>query len=588
MYRPSRDDIVIPRFGTLRIFLETPLRRRISVLGCLLAASLAEGFGFATALPLLSIVLEGEGTQSDSTLSRVAVQMMGTVGLPVTLNVLVGLVLAATLLKSALTLFAMSHVGYAVADVAAGLRRTLIAALLDVSWGYFARQPVGRLSNAMSGEAQRAGEAWLNVATFATQLFQTLVYLVLAFLVGWKVFLGSVLVGALMIISLRRFVRRARRAGRHQTIRTKTLVTRVTDALVGIKPLKAMGRHGQFGKLFSRDIRELNKSMRQQTLNRELARALQEPIVTIFLLLGLYAAVSFSNLRGADLLLLLLLLGRTAMAIGRALHSYQAISISETAYWSIRTTINEAKAVREVFAGTRVPTLKRGCALENVSFSFGKKTVVSNVSMFIPAGRITTVTGASGAGKTTLSDLLLGLYEPAQGRALIDDVPLPEIDLHRWRRMVGYVPQEVILFHDTVLANLTLGEPELTRADALRALEAAGASEFIAQLPEGLDSIVGERGTLLSGGQRQRIAVARALIHSPALLILDEATSALDPYTEAEICSNLRALSERTGLTMLAISHQAAWVEAAHQVYNVHRHQVTALSDRVPRAVASI
>jgi ATP-binding cassette subfamily C protein len=239
-----------------------------------------------------------------------------------------------------------------------------------------------------------------------------------------------------------------------------------------------------------------------------------------------------------------------------------------------------------VFAGTKVPTLNRGCALEDVSFAFGKKTVLTGVSMFIPAGQITTVTGASGAGKTTITDLLLGLYLPAHGRVLIDGVSLAEIDLHRWRRMVGYVPQEVILFHDTVFTNLTLGEPELTREDAQRALEAAGAAEFVAQMPEGLDSVVGERGTLLSGGQRQRIAVARALIHKPSLLILDEATSALDPYTEAEICGNLKALSERTGLTMLAISHQTAWVQAAHLVYHVHRHKVTAHPDRAPQAAA--
>jgi ATP-binding cassette subfamily C protein len=145
-----------------------------------------------------------------------------------------------------------------------------------------------------------------------------------------------------------------------------------------------------------------------------------------------------------------------------------------------------------------------------------------------------------------------------------------------------------VLFHDTVLANVTLGEEDLTREDAETALEAAGAAEFIAHLPGGIDSIVGERGTLLSGGQRQRIAVARALVRKPLLLILDEATSALDPETEASICRNLKDLSRRTGLTILAISHQPAWVEAADRVYRVEGRRVRAPQDEGPaRAVAS-
>ena len=152
---------------------------------------------------------------------------------------------------------------------------------------------------------------------------------------------------------------------------------------------------------------------------------------------------------------------------------------------------------------------------------------------------------------------------------------LGDADLARWREMVGYVPQEVILFHDSVLANVTLGDPDLGPEDARAALAAAGAWEFVTQMPQGLDSIVGERGTLLSGGQRQRVAVARALIHRPALLILDEATSALDPNTEAAICRNLKDLVADTGLTIVAITHQSAWVEAAHRVYHVERGQVT-------------
>src|SRR5690606_8181824 len=133
------------------------------------------------------------------------------------------------------------------------------------------------------------------------------------------------------------------------------------------------------------------------------------------------------------------------------------------------------------------------------------------------AGQLTVITGASGAGKTTLTDLLLGLYLPDRGEVLIDGVPLAEIDLQCWRSMVGYVPQELILFHDTVLANITLGDPTISEERAEAALRAAGAWGFVSSLPRGLHTIVGERGTRLSGGQRQRVALARALVHDPKL-----------------------------------------------------------------------
>jgi len=127
----------------------------------------------------------------------------------------------------------------------------------------------------------------------------------------------------------------------------------------------------------------------------------------------------------------------------------------------------------------------------------------------------------------------------------------------------------VILLHDSVAKNVTLGDPGFGPDAVETALKAAGAWDFVRQIPDGISSIVGERGTLLSGGQRQRIAVARALVHRPKLLILDEATSALDPATEAAICDNLRQLSRETGLTILAISHQPAWVAAADEVYRL-------------------
>ncbi|MCP5080151.1 MAG: ATP-binding cassette domain-containing protein [Alphaproteobacteria bacterium] len=172
--------------------------------------------------------------------------------------------------------------------------------------------------------------------------------------------------------------------------------------------------------------------------------------------------------------------------------------------------------------------------------------------------------GPSGAGKTTLIDLLIGLHKANSGTVLLDGIPLGEIDIKDWRKKIGYVPQELSLFHNTIRENITLGDKLLTDEDVMRALAHAGGDVFVNMLPGGLGTVAGELGAKLSGGQRQRIALARALVTRPQLVILDEVTSALDPETEAEIVSSIRALSG--DFTVIAVTHRPAWTKIADRL----------------------
>jgi ATP-binding cassette subfamily C protein len=187
-----------------------------------------------------------------------------------------------------------------------------------------------------------------------------------------------------------------------------------------------------------------------------------------------------------------------------------------------------------------------------------------SVSLSIAAGQTTAIVGPSGSGKSTLADLLLGLIVPEQGRVLVDETPLTPDLLPSWRDQIGYVPQDSFHFHDTVRANLLWARPEASEGELWEALEIAAAG-FVARLPQGLDTVLGDRGVLLSGGERQRIALARALLRRPAILILDEATSSLDSENERRVQEAIERLHGR--LTIVVITHRLTAVRATDAIH---------------------
>jgi ATP-binding cassette subfamily C protein len=562
--------------GILRIFYGATGTKPWLVLACLLLAGIAEGVGLATLLPLLSLAIN-DGQSESSAVALYVEQALAFLGLVPGLGLLVTVVVGGIVLKCLLTMAAMRYVGYAVAEVATGLRAELIKNLLNVRWSYFTHQPLGRIANAVSNDATRAGEAYLMAANFQVLVIQGVVYSIVAILVSWQLAAAALVLGGLIAFSLHFLVRTSKKAGRRQTQRTSELVVYLSDVLSNIKPLKAMAKSAKFANLFQVKIEQLKRALRRQVVSQFALKNLEEMLVALAIGVGFYFATTRWNVPVAQLMVMGVLLFQAVSSVGKIQRQYQKAVLFESAYWSMRKVTDEAAAAGEPASGTERPTLDQGCRFEEVSFGYGPGDVLRRVTMDVPARGLTVITGASGSGKTTLTDLLLGFYQPREGRVLIDGQPLTDIDLQVWRGMVGYVPQELILFHDTVLANVTLGDPRLGEAEARQALEAAGVWDFIASLPDGLESIVGEKGAKLSGGQRQRIALARALAGRPKLLILDEVTSALDPQTERDICRNIDALSH--DMTILAITHREAWTEIADRTYRVEAGVVELVKD---------
>lgn len=539
------------------------------MLGALVLASLAEGIGLTTLLPLLSSGVGGDPAgAAKSGVGGMVVGLLGGIGLTPTVGVLLVIIVIGMTLKSGLMLMANRQVGYTVAHVATDLRLSFIRSLLSTRWEYYLRQPVGALANGVATEATRAAEAYLYGASVIALLVQATIYSMVALLVSWQATLATLVAGAMFIYLLNRLVHMSRRAGAKQTKLLRSLLARLSDNLHSVKPLKAMARENLANALLEGDTARLNKALQKDIFSKEALRALQEPMLTILIAAGLYVALVQLGMSLASVMVLVFLLVRVLLYLGRMQREYQKMVACESAYWSLQAAIEGARSESENLPDGATPELRHAIRFENVGFRYRDTWILRNLSMLIPAGGITTIIGPSGAGKTTVVDLVTALLRPQEGEIWIDDLPLQRVGWHAWRRMIGYVPQDTFLLHDTIKTNVTLGDAELTAADAEAALRAAGIWELVAGLPEGLETIVGERGGKLSGGQRQRVAIARALAHKPRVLILDEATSSLDPETEAAICSTLEGL--RGKLTIIAISHQAALVAAADRVYRLH------------------
>jgi len=553
-------------------------RRTVALVALLILSGVAEGMGIITLLPLLELAGNSDVSQV-SGLTAAVRDGLTSLGIAPRLGLLLCLVVLGMLLKALFYLLAMREVGYTVAQVGTDLRLQVVRSLLRTRWSYFISQPAGRFANAVGVEAGRAAQAYRSACSMLAAAIQVGIYATAAFLVSWQVAVFALVSGLFLVRVLARLVRIARAAGQSQTELTRSLVSRLTDAIQGIKAIKAMGRERELLPILEGEAREINSAQERLVLASEGLKAAQEPLLVILLSVVLYVALAVAGQSFSAVLVMALLFYRLAGRITMVQLEYQAIASGESAFWALRASIAGADAAAEaVAAGRDVPAFEREIRFDSVTCGYGSRVVLRDVSLAIRSGQFVVVTGPSGAGKSTLIDLIAGLHEPAAGTIYVDDSALRAVPLTQWRNLIGYVPQEMFLFHETLRQNITLGDRAVSDQDIRRALELAGAWEFVAALPAGWDTIVGERGSRFSGGQRQRIAIARALVHRPRLLILDEITTSLDPAAEAGVCETLKALAG--GVTIVAVSHQPALVEAADMVYRVASGRVTVVPAR--------
>lgn len=554
-----------------RSFVSRYPAESIVLVVALLLSGLVGSVGLSAVLPVLDIAADKDPSEQGE-VARVLTDFLDSVGIAPELGVLLSIIVVAVFFKALLVFFAEVRIGYIAADISTDLRMRLLRAIMLSRWSYFTRHSPGKLANSMGTEAYRASLAFVTGVRLVALAIESVVYASFAVAVSATATGLSIAAGVLILLASRVLVRIAREGGVQQTVGYRRLLSTLTDTLQSAKSFKAMGREYLADEVLAGDTEHLRAALKREELGKAGMESALEPMYAAVIAVGLYVAISVFDVELTTITFLVVILANLLKQLGKLQKQYQRLQTYESAYWAMEENIAVAEGEAEPVSGADAVALREAIRLEHVNFAYGDAPVLKDVSLEIPVPGLTCLVGGSGAGKSTITDLVLGLIRPDEGRVTVDGVDFDTLDRAAWRHSVGYVPQENLLLHASVRLNLTLGDESVDDAHIEEALRAARAWDFVSALEQGLETSVGERGTLLSGGQRQRILIARALLWKPRLLILDEATSSLDPEADRAIAGTIREISRE--LPVLVVAHASALTSTADRVYRLEQGRV--------------
>ena len=515
------------------------------------------------AMPVLLISMVGKETAK----VQMFFQFFESIGITPTTENMVTFLLVGITIQSIIVGIARIYAGFTVAKIVKDLRIRLLTSVSQTEWKFFTNRSSGDYTAALVSEAERSGQGYMTLVDIICTLVQMIAYLTIAFLISWQVATIAIITSLLLLLLFSRLVEYSRKVAADTTVIIRKITSQLTDSYRSIKPLKAMAREQHVQAVLDSYAKQLKVTYRKSTIASETLDMFQEIILMTTIVLTVYFSFRHLELPLAYGFILVILYLRSMKFFGKAQKLHQKFVDDNEAYKQLIELIDLNIANAERRDGVKQHLLNGDIRFENISFSHPDKPVLKKASAIIYQHQLNSFVGLSGAGKTTLVDLLCGLHRTSSGQILINGIPLNELDIRHWRRQIGYVTQENSLLNSSIKDNVSLGDPNYSNDQIITALAKAKAMDFVAELPMGIETVVGENGAQLSGGQRQRILIARALVHSPRLLILDEATSALDSQTELALSQIFKALSHE--ITVISISHRPAIVDISDHVYQL-------------------
>jgi ATP-binding cassette subfamily C protein len=538
--------------------------RRWKAGALLLSGALVEGVGVLMLLPILSVVLgSGAGNAWIDGATRQLLALAPGASPAGKLAFLLGLFAALLAVRAAVILRRDTLLAELQLSFVDGHRVQVIRAVADTRWDVLARLRHARITHVLGSDVQACADAanltMLSAVALTMIAGQVLLVAILSPILA-VIVLGLL---GLSFWALQPWLRRSRGLGATLTQSNLALVSSTTQFLGGLKLAFSQDLQGSFVAEFEKLIGQARSRrlvfLRQRSAVQLALTAFAALVAGLAMLIG----IGLLDAPPAALIAFLFVVARMNGPVAQLQSAAQLIAHSLPAYWNLKELEAELAGARRSAA----PATASGGRLEGrIEFRRASFLHPGNsqgagglrgLDLTIEPASFVGVMGASGAGKTTFADLLVGLYPPQEGEVRVDDEPLVGGRLASWRAAVGYISQDPFLFHDTIRHNLLWARPGASEADLWDVLSRAGAEGLVRRMPAGLDTVVGESGSLVSGGERQRIALARALLRRPSLLLLDEATNAIDVSGEAQLLSQLRHSPERPTVIMIAHRDQS-------------------------------
>ena len=456
--------------------------------------------------------------------------------------------------------------------VAHDLRRVLYSHIRRLSLAYHDHKQTGDLISRVTSDID-AIQSFITTGLLSTLInVITLVGMVtVMFYINWRFTLIALSVAPVLFMIVYTYTRRIKKASRAVRKKEGEIVSVIEEVLGSIRVVKAFAREDyELRRLEEESLEGVEISLRARGLKAKLT-----PIVQIIVAVGTCLVLWFgtrmvlsTTLSAGSLIVFILYLGKMYKPMQELSKMTDAYSKAAVGYERIQEVLQTDKEVKDLPRSRPAPRFRGQIEFEHVHFYYTQDTpILKDVSFKVEAGQVAALVGPTGAGKTTIISLIPRFYDPISGTVKIDGTDIRQFRQKSLRQQISFVLQETVLFHAPVWQNIAYGKPEATRGEILKAAELANASEFVEKLPDGYNTVVGERGMTLSGGQRQRIAIARAIIRNTPILILDEPTSDLDASSEKLVFEALDRLME--GKTTIVIAHRLSTVRKADVIFVV-------------------
>ena len=571
MFKP-----IIDIFRYLKIF-QVYLGMRmylIYVLG--IVASISEGIGILMLLPLLQSIDNGQtSNQFESAINDILYKLIDYLGFSDSIVSILLLISAAFIIKGIITFLALGLTAKLIGQLLKEIKVKLFSLYSKMNFSYFSSKNTGDLINLINEQPTKSLEAFKQLSLLGSHFINTIILMSLAFLITFIFGLIALGIGLFLLVLFLRMNSYVQNLSRIAAEENGVLTKWLIQTLHGFKYLISTNQINSFKKYINNSISVLTSTQIKSGVAAAFTQSVREPIAVLFFMVIVYVQIFVFNLRLEPILVYIALFFSaliSTLAVQSAFQgTFQHIGSMELVHDEF---INQMKNKSDD-GSIHIDRFSKGILIEDVDFKYAnsKKGALNNISLHIPIKSSIAIVGESGAGKTTLVDLITLTNKPQNGRILIDNILSNELNKSTWRDKIGYVSQDTLIFDDTIGNNISMWKDvENSEIELREAAKKANILEFIQSLPDGFNTLVGDRGILLSGGQKQRIFIARELYRKPDILILDEATSSLDSESEKSIQESIELLKGK--ITVIVIAHRLSTIKNVDMIYLLQKGKI--------------